>query len=429
MPTAPTHTKVLALFEGEWYPATVESYFVLVKWEGESTHSLVAREDLKPHPTTERVDPSTRLATTSRQEGTEEPTIGGPERSCSPGSSTDPTIGGDQRHEMICSPGARVYSYVRHVEGTIDHWDGVHNAWGVVGPRNLLEADGEDDVLQPRQHLAVRDALVVRRQSHALSLMEQVTLNDGDGAFVELPWRVPCRPGWGGSYCPTLQSICALAPAYLHPFLHALTDLAMVKQQEPTPRLWDLPYNTLVKMVFTRAAISAAVHDALHPSHRMFSNEQLAEVLKAHDLDTVAGLGAALAKWMSLKEEPLLRELFNCKLSDAVLTVINRPGAWLLDCLHTEQLALVGADPAKFRTVEYSVVSNAALAELHDALMPHMFTPNMTAPPFRGLNYRGNQFEYLAWLALEEDKPQVALAIAWHARHLRQGVSQPWVWE
>ena len=128
-----------------------------------------------------------------------------------------------------------------------------------------------------------------------------------------------------------------------------------------------------------------------------------------------------------MKEHQAVRALFKCKLTDEVLKEINRPGAWLLDCLHTEQLALL--DAAKFRKVKYCVVPNPDLHRLYEALVPHMFPPNMEHPPFRGLNYRGNQFEYLAWLALEEDMPQVALAVAWHARHLSKCVAEPWAWE
>jgi len=420
MPTAPrpTGTKVLALFGEEWWPATVESYYVLVKWEGEASHSLVALGEVKPHPTSERMDQSIRLAIASGPEGTNQPTIGGPEGSCPPGANTEPTIGGDQV-QMVISPGARVWDLARKVEGIVDHWDEDHQSWSVVGPRNILESDDEEGILERRQHLVAPEALIVKEESLSTSLMEQV-LNARDCrnniSLVDLPWRVPCRPGWGGQGCPTLQSICAVAPPFLHPFLHSLTDQAIAVQHGtsgPTPRLWDLPYDLLVKIVFTRATIFAGVH---HPSHRMFSYEQLAEVLKAHDLDTLAGLGLAIANWM--KEKRLVRDLLNCEISDGVLTVINRPGAWLLDCLHTEQLAIVASDPAKWRDVEYKVVSNKALCALHDTLKTHIFTPNMPDPPYRGLNYRGNQFEYLAWLALEGDRPHIALAIAWHARQV-----------
>ena len=143
--------------------------------------------------------------------------------------------------------------------------------------------------------------------------------------------------------------------------------------------------------------------------------------MQAHNLATVEGLGAELKSWTN--ESSLLEALFQDVITADKLNVVNRPGAWLLDCLHTQQLAIL--DPERHRNVDYLVVSNAALSELHEQLVPHMFTPNMQRPPVRGLNYRGNQFEYLVWLALEAEKPQIALAIPRHARNMRR----PWVWD
>ena len=48
-------------------------------------------------------------------------------------------------------------------------------------------------------------------------------------------------------------------------------------------------------------------------------------------------------------------------------------------------------------------------------------TPVGTITSWRGSGYGascnnvGNQLEYLAWLALENDKPELILALAWHA--------------
>ena len=277
-------------------------------------------------------------------------------------------------------------------EGIVDHWKTGGNKckWVVkVGANGLIAIRAEN--------------IHIIRSHPTKELMRHVT-----GCSVnlaKLPWIVPCKEGWGGS-CPTLESICERALASVHPLLHGLTHLQISTVE--IPHLWHLPYDALVRMTFTRAALSAGVQCR----NKDLSYSEVHLTLKAHNVATIEGLGVALRLWTEQNDS--VRDVWCGKLTSQVLAQIGRPGAWLLDCIHTEQLALL--DPASYRNVTYTVLSNTELMTLFVAVLPHC--PSQDDWPQRNKNYRGNQLEYLAWLALEDDKPELILALAWHARQI-----------
>ena len=147
---------------------------------------------------------------------------------------------------------------------------------------------------------------------------------------------------------------------------------------------------------------------------RAFTQEHLLHILVHARLDTVEGLGVALQDWNSASRA--VSDTLRWKVDAATLQVINRPGAWLLDCIHTQQVALQSARPLH---VHYLVTVNKHLKGLMQRLRER--TPVGTITSWRGSGYGascnnvGNQLEYLAWLALENDKPERILALAWHA--------------
>ena len=195
---------------------------------------------------------------------------------------------------------------------------------------------------------------------------------------------------------PKLQAICMACPDKLM-CLHTLADRIGVEAP-----LCYLPFNELVRMIFTRAALRIG----MECRGRRFTHEMLRQVLEAHGLLTLDGLGQQLRRWMD--DDPYLKEMLEDGLLHRRLKIVNRPGAWVLDCITTAMIAL---EDSKYDAITFTVATNKSLIRLF-----HLLDAYFKIRHVRGAGYRGNQLEYTAWLALERDLPELILAIAWHAQ-------------
>ena len=190
-----------------------------------------------------------------------------------------------------------------------------------------------------------------------------------------------------------------------YPLLHTLA------MKEAEGRDWpvtmnELPWNHIVRTVFTRAADLARLSCRGKP----FDPELLELMLEHQGLNTLPGLKQALGD-LAQKAEAV-RLTMNMQIPAGLLMRLTRPGAWLLDTVFTMLLILAKEVPCKrLPDLQYDVVPNKKLAALADRVFPPATEP-------RSLNNIGNSVEHLAWLLLEADRCDIILALAWHARQM-----------
>ena len=148
----------------------------------------------------------------------------------------------------------------------------------------------------------------------------------------------------------------------------------------------------------------------------------LRNILCLYKLENVASLGWALRLW---SEECLaVRRLISWEVDVRILKEINRPGAWLLDCVHTENMAILG----RYRSVhkvKYDVMDNTSLARLYRKVRCYLSVSCARGDDYGSSdNNTGNLVECLAWHALECDKTAIIIALAWHAHFSYES----WAW-
>ena len=176
--------------------------------------------------------------------------------------------------------------------------------------------------------------------------------------------------------------------------------------------LTDLPYVSLIRLVFTRAAIDAG----LRIEAVLMTEEHVRLVLRCHGLLELEGLQAALRMWMD--RNAAVADTMNGKYVAGFMKELNRPGAWLLDYVAT---VLYAAKYTLKPRAKYKVVLNSELVALVKDL--NLVSSN-GARVGLGMNSNnlGNLIEYLAWLALEDDRCALIVALAWHSQDKRGNV-------
>ena len=217
-----------------------------------------------------------------------------------------------------------------------------------------------------------------------------------------LPWQVP---KWvdSGALLTGPKGVCSIASKLSWPLLHVIArELAEGRHPQASPvTLEDLPWNQIIRTVFTRAA------DCMQCCRgQPFEPEFLIRLLEHQNLDTLAGLRQALAHMAAIA--PAIRMTMNQQFTANQLRVLTRPGAYLLDTTFTMILILKQKISAKrLPNLKYEVVSNRALAAVAREVFPAADSP-------RSLNYIGNSVESMAWLLLEADRCDMILAVAYH---------------
>ena len=107
----------------------------------------------------------------------------------------------------------------------------------------------------------------------------------------------------------------------------------------------------------------------------------------------------------------------------AELKESNRPGAWLLDIVNTVVGVLNKSIKRPLHRLQYEVLSNRELTalmwELSRLRLDSQEQGRECGTQGWSMVNIGNQVEHLAWIALELDRPEIIIALAWHARQLR----------
>ena len=178
-------------------------------------------------------------------------------------------------------------------------------------------------------------------------MLQEILRPASDSAIM--PWPVPCKEGWGGS-CPSLDSICKYAVPTRYPLLHMLATEAQTRTD--IPRLWDLPFDAIVRAVFTRAAERAEVDCR----GKEFTNDLLQHVLGRLNVQTVRALGFVLEAWS--EQSRAVRDAMKWTRTMAELKESNRPGAWLLDTINTMLGVLNKSIKRPLHRLQFEVLSN-----------------------------------------------------------------------
>ncbi len=136
----------------------------------------------------------------------------------------------------------------------------------------------------------------------------------------------------------------------------------------------------------------------------------LGVVLMQRDLDSIAGLRSALESFA--EKAPAVLQSICLQGSSALVKDLGRPGAWLLDTVYTMQGVMANQVG---KHVQYVAVGNCRLSALAGLLFPGVGEQGLSK------NNVGNHVEHLAWLALEGDRCDITLSLAWHVRQLEAG--------
>ena len=236
---------------------------------------------------------------------------------------------------------------------------------------------------------------------------------------VTLPWSVPVALTENGSF---LSDVCGLSPVSEYPALHILAAMGAEAAKRPLPAglagpaAWDqastltraldigqLPWPAIIPAVF-----SAAAEKFLSPQERTphFSRTMLELILERSGTLTEQDFAAKLADFGT--KPPAKKILYMHGLTTDALVKIARPGAWLLDYIHTAVGVLLGG-------FKPSVIYTAVLNQTHLELLEVCFPDAAISAPGCSLNNRGNQMEGMCWLHVEADHPEMALAQAYHS--------------
>ena len=199
-----------------------------------------------------------------------------------------------------------------------------------------------------------------------------------------------------------------MMPMHWSPLLHHLRAAHLGGQgAHRPPQVRDLPWDALLRVVFTRAAEDAGV------PCRSMTDDVLTGILEQLRIHTLEKFAEAM---LQLHDQPeqgaALRRTVRLGMSCSALRVLNRPGAWLLDTVHTAQMVLDGSVP---QAAIYRVLTNVQLSKL----MFYVFASRMRdmshgANP----NNCGNRMEHMCWLLLEQDQCGLILGLAYHARKI-----------
>ena len=243
-----------------------------------------------------------------------------------------------------------------------------------------------------------------------MSALLETVLGDylGQRGSVVLPWEIP---QWDERHCDNdLAEILALAPQEFFPLLHALSVPHLRRVPWYDAPMTAIPFDTLVKAVFTRAFENAGLPEV---RSSQATKAMLLRSLQQTGLHTLQGVSEALMALPGAVERTLL-------VSRDALRDLSRPGAWLLDVTYTMVKVLCGYRAPKSTRLGYRVVSNEALRWLMDACaVPATMEADQDESYRTNKMHRGNVAECLAWCALEADQPQLVLAMAWHC-HQRE---------
>ena len=129
-------------------------------------------------------------------------------------------------------------------------------------------------------------------------------------------------------------------------------------------------------------------------------------ILERHDLDTLVSFREKYWEWVLRCDAANIT--VQGQHADRALRHVCKPGAWLLDTVYTEILVIESLRPA---TIIYEVVGNVELQHMAELILDPVYS---RAVLDRGRNYVGNVIEHLAWLALEDGRDELVVAVAFY---------------
>ena len=260
--------------------------------------------------------------------------------------------------------------------------------------------------------------------------------------LTQLPWLAP---RWDGK-CPTLMHLeTIMIPREVYPLFHYEineTDLRTINmhphierarldwaerfgrtypqesaghmdQGRPWNNMNDLHWNLFLQVIFTRCVLlSTTPARAVVSLAAEWNADRFVFILHRLGLADLNLFCEALWHWVVSNREALF--LVNAGHDDSTLKELCRPGAWLLDCVHTEVLVILrGRSPWPSPQLptwspSYIAVGNVELRQLAESIF-HWDDPLFR----RNRNYVGNVMEHLAWLAFEDSREDIILAMAY----------------
>ena len=186
-----------------------------------------------------------------------------------------------------------------------------------------------------------------------------------------------------------MRSVLAWAAVRDYPLLHTFGQKT-TERFGPGVTLADLPWDAIVRVVFTHAALATGV-----PYEGNVVDQQVyIEILQFHGLDTLAGLADHFER-LALSS-PAARQVMDLEINPRLLQDNKRPGGWLLDAVYTQHCIMMGNTVENLESLQFIVEQHSSLKALAD----HTFLLNRRQ---QGANETtvGHQVESLAWLALE----------------------------
>ena len=205
-----------------------------------------------------------------------------------------------------------------------------------------------------------------------------------------------------------MMHFCCVTPLLMGKLLHGLPPRArrvLEKRAEAMaciPRCWiwtGTQYSS-------RCLLAETEEGRTHCLAVPWTGDFVRIILERHDLDTLLSFRAMYWEWVL--QCPAAMFTVQGHHDDRPLRTLCRPGAWLLDSVYTEILVI---ERLRTTTIIYEAVGNVALQHLAELILHPVYS---RAVLVRGRNYVGNVMEHLAWLALEEGRDELVVAVAFY---------------
>ena len=183
--------------------------------------------------------------------------------------------------------------------------------------------------------------------------------------------------------------------------------------ESPWPNMNDLNWNLFLRVIFTRCVLLTTTPEtAAAALARPWTPNRLARILARLGLGDINLFCARLWQWIAQNDAAY--DSATGRHDDRSLREICRPGAWLLDCVFTEVVIILSNSAPgllahlRTRPPTYMVVTNSELRRLATRIF-HPREPILQ----RNQNYVGNVLEHLAWLAFEDNRADLIVAMAY----------------
>ena len=199
--------------------------------------------------------------------------------------------------------------------------------------------DSEDAYIYEQEREDVPDSLLGAR------VFRQINSRNAQNKLLSLPWTIPQWVQHG----ELLRILCHLTSSEDHYVLHKIREKLLEEKPGIDHQLRDLPWNEIVRVIYSRAAISGKVK--FKPG-QMLTKDLHDSIVAGNNLLDVRQLGKAFKE---MADRGAAKRVLHQGLDIKILTRVNTPGAWLLDTVYTVLMILVGKVKLKSK-LKYTVV-------------------------------------------------------------------------